>query len=65
MGPRRVRGMGLLEGEGLERLWSYLRRLAYITRHMTLQNRLDLLSYALASYARKMINNLGMYTCTS
>ncbi|XP_025111668.1 uncharacterized protein LOC112574669 [Pomacea canaliculata] len=51
-GQRFSEGTALIDGEGMERLWSYLRRFSY-TKEMTLPNRQDLLSSAFLHYARR------------
>ena len=43
----------------MERLWSYLRFFAPITKEQTLSHRTDLLTDALLHYAEKKISNLG------
>lgn len=56
---RNLTGFGLTDGEGTERLWSYLRPLAKITKEMTPSRRLDLLNYALCHFAKRKTANLG------
>lgn len=53
-------GTALIDGEGMERLWSYLRRFSY-TKEMTLPNRQDLLSSALLHYARRNFSSIGNF----
>ncbi|XP_019631852.1 PREDICTED: uncharacterized protein LOC109475592 [Branchiostoma belcheri] len=54
---RRLEGFGLTDGEGVEVLWSYLRRFAKITKEMTPAHRVEKLSEALSHYAmRKAID---------
>ncbi|XP_028983462.1 uncharacterized protein LOC114842115 [Betta splendens] len=50
---RRLKGFGLTDGEGMERLWSFLRRFARITKEMSPSHRLDLLTEALLYYGRR------------
>ncbi len=57
--PRRVAGFGLTDGEGIERLWSYLRKFCYMTKEMTASNRTDLLTEALLHYARRINQRQG------
>ncbi len=57
--PRRLQGFGNADGEAMERLWSYLRFFAPITKEQTLSHRTDLLTDALLHYAEKKISNLG------
>ncbi|XP_071832068.1 uncharacterized protein [Apostichopus japonicus] len=56
--PRRVSGFALSDGEQVERLWSFLRRFASITKEMTPSNRVDALTDALIHYRRRIIRNL-------
>lgn len=60
-GPRRTPGIGLTDGESLERLWSYLGKFSAITKEMTPENRTDLLTEALMHYGRKIRDRI----CTS
>lgn len=57
-GQRYSKGTGLVDGEGMERLWSYLRRFLW-TKEMTLPNRQDLLTSALLHYSRRNFDSLG------
>ena len=57
--PRYLEGFGLSDGETLERLWSYLRRFAPMTKEMRPSHRIDVLSDALKYYAHKSISGLG------
>ncbi|XP_050405669.2 uncharacterized protein LOC126821311 [Patella vulgata] len=50
---------GLTDGEGIERLWSYLRRFKSITKEMSYDNRVDLLTEALIHNSEKIISNMG------
>jgi Kyakuja-Dileera-Zisupton transposase len=53
---RRLNGFGLVDGETMERLWSYLRKFSRITKEMTPAHRIEQLSYALSHYScRKTI----------
>ena len=61
--PRRVSGFGLSDGEQVERLWSFLRRFASITKEMTPSNRIDALTDALLHYRRRIIRNLRKLQC--
>ena len=47
------------DGEVMERLWSYLRPTAKITKEMTPAHRVDTLTDFLMHYAKKSISNLG------
>ena len=57
--PRRCPGLGLTDGEGIERLWSYLRKFSYMTKETKPNRRTDILSEALLHYARRMLSNQG------
>ncbi|CAM4708570.1 unnamed protein product [Leuciscus chuanchicus] len=57
---RRLSGFGLTDGEGMERLWSFLRRFARVTKEMTPSHRLDLLTDALLHYGRRKSNDLAL-----
>ncbi|XP_078608414.1 uncharacterized protein LOC144880223 [Branchiostoma floridae x Branchiostoma japonicum] len=50
---RRKDGFGLTDGEGMERLWSYLRLFSRSTKEMTPTHRIDLLTDALLHFARR------------
>lgn len=50
--PRRTPGVGLTDGESLERLWSYLGKFSRITKELTPENRTDLLTDALMYYGQ-------------
>ncbi|XP_033101211.1 uncharacterized protein LOC117104472 [Anneissia japonica] len=60
--PRRTTGFGLTDGEGIERLWSYLRCFAKITKEMTPSHRVDLLTDALLHYAKRKERNIGKHS---
>ena len=49
-GPLRCVGIGLSDGEGMERLWSYLRRFGRMTKEMRPAHRVNVLSHALVYY---------------
>lgn len=62
----------MTDGEGMERLWSYLRRFSRMTKEMRPSHRLDILSDALQYYMNKVsdgfseykpLERLFMYTC--
>ena len=57
-GPRRCEGIGLSDGETMERLWSYLRRFGKMTKEMHPSHRVDILSSALEFYGLKTKNKL-------
>ena len=57
--PRILDNCGLTDGEATERLWSYLRRMAKITKEMRPSHRLDVLTSALIHYSSKALSSLG------
>ena len=58
--PHRIEGCGLTDGEVMERLWSYLRRMAKTTKEMRPSHRIDALTCALLHYGDKSRQKLGM-----
>ena len=60
--PRRITGCGLTDGEVMERLWSYLRRMAKTTKEMRPSHRIDVLTSALLHYGDKSRQKLGKLT---
>ena len=48
--PLFVKGIGLSDGEVMERLWSYLRRFTRMTKEMRPDHRVDVLAHALLYY---------------
>ena len=58
-GPLRCEGVGLSDGETMERLWSYLRRFGRMTKEMRPAHRRDVLAHALACYGMKTKVKLG------
>ena len=63
-GPRRCEGIGLSDGETMERLWSYLRRFGRMTKEMRPSHRTDVLSSALIYYGIQTKEKLGInYLC--
>ncbi len=57
--PRYIEGFGLSDGEVCERLWSFLRRFAIMTKEMRPAHRVDVLTDALHYHARKSAGGLG------
>ena len=57
--PHHCEGFGLSDGEGMERLWSYLRRFSRMTKEMRPSHRIDVLSDAIIYYRQKAVNNIG------
>lgn len=56
-----LEGIGLVDGELMERLWSYLRSFNKITKEMTAENRILLLSEALLYFGRRKMLKIGMF----
>ncbi|KAI8139238.1 hypothetical protein BJV82DRAFT_522229, partial [Fennellomyces sp. T-0311] len=56
--PRYLEGWGLINGEGLERLWSYLSGFVSMTRQMSAKRRMITLSDAIQHYKDKHIMTL-------
>ena len=56
---RTCTGIGRVDGEAMERLWSYLRHFAPMTKEMTASHRIDLLTDACLYYAARKIDGLG------
>ncbi|KAI8514450.1 hypothetical protein Bbelb_070410 [Branchiostoma belcheri] len=48
---RRLSGYGLTDGEGVERMWAYLRKFSRMSKEMSPDHRIDKLSDALRHYA--------------
>ena len=59
-GPLRCEGVGLSDGETMERMWSYLRRFGKMTKEMRPAHRRDVLTHALVNYGMKAKEKLGM-----
>ncbi|XP_028416463.1 uncharacterized protein LOC114540544 [Dendronephthya gigantea] len=57
--PRRQLGYGLTDGEGVERLWSFLRRFSAMTKEMNTGRRIDLLTDALLHYSTRQRQQFG------
>lgn len=58
-GPSRCDGVGLSDGETMERLWSYLRRFGKMTKEMRPSHRTDILVHALIHYGMKTSKKVG------
>ena len=52
-GPTHCEGIGMSDGEVMERLWSYLRRFSRMTKEMWPAHRVDILSHALLYYGSR------------
>ena len=57
----RCDGIGLSDGEVMERMWSYLRRFSRMTKEMRPAHRIDVLSHALLYYGRITKRKLGKW----
>ncbi len=60
--PRNMTGFGLSDGEVVERLWSYLRRFAAMTKEMHPSHRTNVLNDALVYYGQKSASKLCKWT---
>ena len=58
--PRRTKGVGLTDGEGTERLWSFLRDFSTITKEMSPEKRIDTLNDGLLHYGKGIVKKLGL-----
>lgn len=58
-GPLRCDGVGLSDGEVMERMWSYLRRFGRMTKEMRPAHRKDVLVHALVYYGILKKKRLG------
>ena len=58
-GPRQCSGVGLSDGETMERLWSYLRRFSRMTKEMRPSHRIDVLAHVLVYYGTMTKRKLG------
>ena len=54
--PRRLKDFGLTDGESIERLWDYLRGFSSITKEMSSNRGIDLLTDALLHLSRNFKN---------
>ncbi|CAO3680593.1 unnamed protein product [Rhizopus stolonifer] len=59
--PRYISGFALTDGEGMERLWSYLSGFISMTRGMTKVNRRLLLSEAVAFYTEEKMETMARF----
>ncbi|KAJ8381210.1 hypothetical protein SKAU_G00019880 [Synaphobranchus kaupii] len=58
---RPLEGFGTTDGEGMERLWSYLRTFSRMTKEMTPSHRLDLLTDGFLHYGRRKSTDIEIY----
>ena len=59
--PRRSKNVGLTDGEGVERLWSFMRQFAKMTKEMPIDKRTDVLTDAAVHYGEHLFKRFGMY----
>ena len=59
--PRRTKGVGLTDGEGTERLWSFLRDFSETTKEMSPEKRIDTLTDGLLHYGKGIVKKLGLF----
>lgn len=50
----------MTDGEGVERLWSFLRRFSSVTKEMSAHKRTDVLTDGLLHYAQHLYHKFGM-----
>ena len=55
-----MQGFGLSDGEGLQRLWAYLRQLSMMTKEMRPSHYVDVLVSTLFQYSRCASNRLAI-----
>ena len=60
-GPLRSGGVGLSDGEVMERLWSYLRCFSRMTKEMQPAHRTDVLVHAFVCYGIRKKEKLGQH----
>ena len=60
-GIRHQDGVGLVDGEGVERLWSYLRPFSSSTKEMTAAKRTDTLTRAMKHYNLREPDSLSIF----
>lgn len=57
--PRRTPDIGLTDGEGVERFWSYLRQFSTITKEMSVDKRNDVLTDSSLHYGEHLMYRFG------
>lgn len=57
--PRRCKNVGLTDGEGVERLWSFLRLFSKMTKEMSIDKRNDALTNAALHYGEHLFKRFG------
>ena len=63
--PLRCKGIGLSDGEVMERLWSYLRRFSRMSKEMRPSHRIDILTSALLYYGEQAKLRFCKYSINS
>ena len=63
LGPRRCEGVGLTDGEMMERLWSFMRRFSRMTKEVRPLHHTDVLCSALVYYDMQKKKKLVYVTC--
>ena len=56
--PRKTSNVGLTDGEGVERLWSFMRQFHKITKEMSADKRHDVLTDAALHYDEHVLSHL-------
>ncbi|KAI7846629.1 hypothetical protein BDC45DRAFT_453336, partial [Circinella umbellata] len=59
--PRYMKGLGLTDGEGMERLWSYLSHYVTMSRQMSAKNRILTLCHTITHFKKMRIEDLGKF----
>ena len=59
--PRRTQNVGLSDGEGVERFWSFLRQFSRITKEMATDKRVDVLTDATLHYREHLQKRFGNF----
>nr|XP_054764646.1 uncharacterized protein LOC129271292 [Lytechinus pictus] len=60
-GAKWTHGVGLTDGEIMERIWAFLRKFSHITKEMTPSHRIDLLTDALYYFTKKKLDEMDIY----
>jgi hypothetical protein len=58
--PKRCKNVGLTDGEGVERLWSFLRLFSKMTKEMSKDKRIDVLTDAALHYGEHLFNGIPL-----
>ncbi|XP_028412906.1 uncharacterized protein LOC114535788 [Dendronephthya gigantea] len=57
--PRRTQNVGLTDGEGVEKLWSFMRQFSKMTKEMSIDKRTDVLTDAALHYREHLFKRFG------